>query len=219
MAIPNPNPNIADGVKCDNKTYSSNKIESLISTATELPIPEEGDAGKVLTVDDELGYELAAIPTELPTPATGDAGKVLTVNAGEDGYELKAPVDYSNDIEAVDDKLDYSSDETEVGTWIDGKTIYRKVVSIGALGDAAETDTPVFDNGYVDTLISMKAFASNSIGITLPLPYAYPGNTTSAIGLIWKYLTTPAKWGVTCTTGSDRSEYTGTVILEYTKAD
>lgn len=31
MAIPNPNPNIADGIKCDNKTYSSNKIESLIS--------------------------------------------------------------------------------------------------------------------------------------------------------------------------------------------
>lgn len=64
MAIPNPNPNIADGVKCDNKTYSSNKIESLISAATELPIPEAGDAGKVLTVNsDEDGYEL-------DTPAT-----------------------------------------------------------------------------------------------------------------------------------------------------
>lgn len=34
MAIPNPNPNIADGVKSDNKTYSSNKIESLIKTST-----------------------------------------------------------------------------------------------------------------------------------------------------------------------------------------
>ena len=62
MAIPNPNPNIADGVKCDNKTYSSNKIESLISTATELPIPEAGDAGKVLTVNSDAdGYELDSI--------------------------------------------------------------------------------------------------------------------------------------------------------------
>lgn len=69
MAIPNPNPNIADGVKSDNKTYSSNKIESLISAATELPIPE-----------------------------AGDAGKVLTVNAAEDGYELDTPVTPS-DIE------------------------------------------------------------------------------------------------------------------------
>ena len=59
MAIPNPNPNIADGIKCDNKTYSSNKIESLISTATELPIPEAGDAGKVLTVNSDAdGYKL-----------------------------------------------------------------------------------------------------------------------------------------------------------------
>ena len=59
MAIPNPNPNIADGIKSDNKTYSSNKIESLIKTATELPIPEAGDAGKVLTVNsDSDGYEL-----------------------------------------------------------------------------------------------------------------------------------------------------------------
>ena len=89
MAIPNPNPNIADGIKSDNKTYSSNKIESLINTATELPIPEAGDAGKVLTVNSDAdGYELDVIPAELPTPEAGDAGKVLAVNSGEDGYEL-----------------------------------------------------------------------------------------------------------------------------------
>lgn len=59
MAIPNPNPNIEDGKKCDNKTYSSNKIESLVAAATELPTPEAGDAGKVLTVNAaEDGYEL-----------------------------------------------------------------------------------------------------------------------------------------------------------------
>lgn len=93
MAIPNPNPNIADGIKSDNKTYSSNKIESLIKTATELPIPEAGDAGKVLTVNNDAdGYELDVIPAELPTPAEGDAGKVLTVNAGATGYELDTPV-------------------------------------------------------------------------------------------------------------------------------
>ena len=66
MAIPNPNPNIADGIKCDNKTYSSNKIESMIKAATELPVPESGDAGKVLSVNDaEDGYELT-------TPLTTD---------------------------------------------------------------------------------------------------------------------------------------------------
>lgn len=103
MAIPNPNPNIADGMKCDNKTYSSNKIESLISTATELPIPEAGDAGKVLTVNgDADGYELAAIPAEVPTPAAGDAGKVITVNSDSDGYELVTPVDAQELIDDID---------------------------------------------------------------------------------------------------------------------
>lgn len=56
MAIPNPNPNIADGIKSDNKTYSSNKIESLISTS-QLPEIGESDEGKVVTVGSD-GYEL-----------------------------------------------------------------------------------------------------------------------------------------------------------------
>lgn len=92
MAIPNPNPNIADGVKCDNKTYSSNKIESLITMATELPIP-----------------------------AAGDAGKVLTVNAGADAYELDTPVDPTSIIDdtASSASTVYSSDK--VDTLLSGK--------------------------------------------------------------------------------------------------
>lgn len=73
MAIPNPYPNIADDVKSDVTTYSSNKIESLISAATELPTPESGDAGKVLTVNaSEDGYELDALATVATTGAYSD---------------------------------------------------------------------------------------------------------------------------------------------------
>lgn len=81
MAIPNPNPNIEDGKKCDNKTYSSNKIESLIKTATELPIPEAGDAGKVLTVNsDSDGYELdtPVAPTSIIDDTAAAADKVYS---------------------------------------------------------------------------------------------------------------------------------------------
>lgn len=35
MAIPNPNPNIADGIVCDNKTLSSSKIKAVIDAITE----------------------------------------------------------------------------------------------------------------------------------------------------------------------------------------
>lgn len=96
MAIPNPNPNIADGIKSDNKTYSSNKIESLIQSATELPIPE-----------------------------AGDAGKVLTVNEANDGYEIKTPVaptSIIDDSTAGSDTV-YSSDkvDTQISTAISDK--------------------------------------------------------------------------------------------------
>lgn len=98
MAIPNPYPNIADDVKSDVTTYSSNKIESLISAATEVPVP-----------------------------ASGDAGKVLAVKASEDGYELESLADvattgdYTDLINTPDvptltviDKDDFFVDSTEV---------------------------------------------------------------------------------------------------------
>ena len=50
MAIPNPNPNIEDGAKMDNKTWSSNYISGKIEEATELPVVTSEDNGKVLGV-------------------------------------------------------------------------------------------------------------------------------------------------------------------------
>lgn len=122
MAIPNPNPNIEDGKKCDNKTYSSNKIEALVAAATELPTPEAGDAGKVLTVNDELGYDLETAPGDrLPETALADAGKVVTVNDAGDAYELDTPVaptSIIDDSAAAANKV-YSSNK--VNTLLGGK--------------------------------------------------------------------------------------------------
>lgn len=104
MAIPNPNPNIADGIKSDNKTYSSNKIESLISAATELPTPEAGDAGKVLTVNgDEDGYILDSTHPPIIGTATTTAdttsGTLATVHFTDinipDGYHIASACDVS----------------------------------------------------------------------------------------------------------------------------
>lgn len=58
----------------------------------ELPAIEEGDAGKVLTVNEaEDGAEWTDIPAELPPIEEGDAGKMLAVNAGETAPEWKTP--------------------------------------------------------------------------------------------------------------------------------
>lgn len=188
MAIPNPNPNIADGIKSDNKTYSSNKIESLIKTATELPIPEDGDAGKV-----------------------------LTVNSAETGYELTTPVDYSSDIEAVDDKLDYSATETEVGTWIDGKTIYRRVIDIGALPNNDTKEVKVFDKpDPIDTVVRLYGVAKNSSNVAIPLPHTSVSALTGQV--VISYSNDANTTFISISTGSDRSGFSGFVVIEYTKA-
>lgn len=154
MAIPNPNPNIADGVKCDNKTYSSNKIESLIKVATELPVPEVGDAGKVLTVNNDAdGYELDVIPAELPTPGAGDAGKVLTVNADEDGYELASIID---DSTAASDTA-YSSDKVDT---LISTAISDKVRSVHT-GWGTTLTTETITSGLVLAIINSKLYTVN----------------------------------------------------------
>ena len=94
MAIPNPNPNIEDGKKCDNKTYSSNKIESLIATATELPTPEAGDAGKVLTVNsDGDGYELDYAGSDLIDDNTASYDTVYSSSKVDSLLSAKANSD------------------------------------------------------------------------------------------------------------------------------
>lgn len=108
MAIPNPNPNIADGVKCDNKTYSSNKIESLISATEAITIDyaitvSQGDVsayryGNVIVVSgyfkiaaDESSQvsiiELSGItiPAEIFTSTVSSAGTPLRLKLGTNG--------------------------------------------------------------------------------------------------------------------------------------
>lgn len=90
MAICNVKHPIKDTVKADNSTYSSNKIESLIHSATELPETGVEDAGDVLMVNDEGEWAKGEIivPQELPTPAAADIGKIVSVvSDGDEGAE------------------------------------------------------------------------------------------------------------------------------------
>ena len=107
-----------------------------------------------------------------------------------------------------EDTLDkYSTAEQKIGTWIDGKTIYRKVINLGNLPNNTTKTVKTGINGFADTITSLKGMAIGNY--SFPLPFVaenwismYAGNEATEII-------------INCV--GDRSNFTGYAIIEYTK--
>ena len=115
----------------------------------------------------------------------------------------------------------YSTNETVIGTWIDGKPIYRKVVDLGILPNTITVRIPHnIDN--LDRIISMKGMAkSSNQNLLLRFRYSVGKNGFNRDGTV-KLNTVPSniyeeQGNIVVYTLSDRSEMTGYVILEYIK--
>ena len=93
--------------------------------------------------------------------------------------------------------------------WIDGRTIYRKAVSLGTLPNTASASV-AHDITNIGAIVSLPGWATNGT-IYFPLPLARFNNFASQIGL---YADTT---NVTVEAGTDRTAFTGYAILEYTK--
>lgn len=105
---------------------------------------------------------------------------------------------------------DYSTTEQNTGClWIDGKTIYRKVINLGSLPNATPGSV-AHGISNLSTVVSLSGFATNGT-VFLPLPLARYNNFASQIGLY------ADKTNVVVEPGNDRTAYTGYVIMEYTK--
>ena len=106
----------------------------------------------------------------------------------------------------------YSNNEKIVGEWLNGESIYRKVINLGNLPNATtKTITHNISNLGQFTNISGLAIRSND-NDTLPIPYVtFNANNSGGITI---YVDNT---NVTVRTTTDRSSYEGYVILEYTK--
>ena len=69
---------------------------------------------------------------------------------------------------------EYSTDEIVCGTWIDGKTLYRKVVYIGNFTEAVYYAKDIADLA-IDFCVTVRGIATSD-GYTRPLPYAFDGS-------------------------------------------
>ena len=104
----------------------------------------------------------------------------------------------------------YSTTEQVMGTWIDGKPLYRKVIDTGALPNATEKAVAhgISNLDYVAFTYGMAKNPTSNATLTIPFPSA-SGNHV----FVYSDLT-----NVYINSTGDRSTYTeSTVIMLYTK--
>ena len=107
---------------------------------------------------------------------------------------------------------DYSTDEQIIGTWIDGKPLYQKTISLGNLPNASSKDVPL-NITNLDTIWDMHGIgyfvnSGTTYNISLPL---ISTNSASIITI------SRANDVIRITTGQDRSHIVGYVTIQYTK--
>lgn len=107
----------------------------------------------------------------------------------------------------------YFTTEIDTGMkWIDGKTIYRKVIDFGALPNTASQKSVSIGVPNIDKMIDFKGIA-HSVGFTAVIP-----NTNANSGSLLNIYYDRTGKTINIETYSDRSMYTETYItIEYTK--
>ena len=109
---------------------------------------------------------------------------------------------------AINKNATYSNNEIEIGTWIDGKPLYRKVVNFGTLPNSSSKDI-AHEIQDLKRIVKLEGFAGSSInkgGITLPHA------TSNPVALY------AGDRDVSVLTVDDKSIYTETYIcVTYTK--
>jgi hypothetical protein len=105
----------------------------------------------------------------------------------------------------------YSTEEQRIGTWINGKPLYRKVISFGALNNASLKGI-AHNISKLETMVTLKGYATNGNSF-LPLPFVYENDSTKSIRLY------ADKTSIYIASGADRTTFNAYVTLEYTKTE
>lgn len=133
------------------ETYNKEEIENLIPSVTDGKDGQDGEDGfsPIATVTKEGKTATITITDKNGTTTA-------SISDGEDG--TGGGGSGSGEV--------YSTEEIEVGTWIDGRTIYRKVINVGKLGTVSSGNYGLiredFSDVNTDTIISMKALLGYS---------------------------------------------------------
>jgi hypothetical protein len=110
----------------------------------------------------------------------------------------------------IDDNREiYSTEEIRIGSWIDGKPLYRKTVIFGSLPNASSKYIK-HNISNIDFIASIKGVTTQSNGAAQPLPY-------SSSTLEKNVQLYADKTIIEITTGRDDSSKNAYITLKYTK--
>jgi hypothetical protein len=168
-------------------SYQGNTYITVSSVSPDLP------ATLSVAVEQESALPVAT-ETSLGAVSVGDGlsitdGGVLSVNSSK--------------------KEVYSSEEQVIGTWINGKPLYRKTVDCGKGPNAGRKDVPAGISNP-DLIVNVYGF-SVDMGTCTPVNNARPDNTSAANGAYFE------SGNIVIRTGVDRSPATFYITVEYTK--
>ncbi|WAJ24066.1 hypothetical protein [Lacrimispora xylanolytica] len=114
----------------------------------------------------------------------------------------------------------YSTDETVCGTWIDGKPIYRKVITGTLANDSGNNIVfATIPELNIEQLINIQGnmIYKNKAGhIVFPVSYASTNGLFAAINMAYNEIKSTLEYHF-LNNGGDYSGCTANVIIEYTK--
>ena len=110
----------------------------------------------------------------------------------------------------LSNKKIYSTNETVIGKWIDGKPLYRKVINFGSLPNNSIKNV-AHNITNVNQWVTIKGVTMNKDKTSLPVP------ATNAIDIAYGINISVTTTEVRIQTGRDRTSFSAYVILEYTK--
>mgnify|MGYP003309233154 CR=1 FL=1 len=214
---------IADNHQNLTETWSSEKIADYVSDMADGLIADNQIAEDHTWSSDKINYELtgkAMIDDEtVSSQYTWSSSKIDDEIDGHteiDDNTTSLTSTWSSDkiadeIAGAGVSVNYSTTEHEVGTWIDGTTVYEKTIDCGAL--PYNTDKTVAHGiSNFRNIISAIGYSYNPIsGISLVIPYVNPSNINQ-VGLY------ADATNLHIFSASDLSQYTETAItIRYRK--
>lgn len=112
----------------------------------------------------------------------------------------------------------YSTEETRIGTWIDGKPLYRKTFK--TISPTASTNAAKIigiEDLHVDTVSGLRGIVEPVTGQYLPAPYFYSNDYTVYLVVRGETYNGDEKNSILCQCGSGDQQKPLVVTLEYTK--